>query len=150
MRKKYFGVSVKYVYFALLIFSCHDMERQKFKLEFSMRSVPVTLLWSYISSASGLKEWFADSVTVAGKKYTFEWNRQRQSAVVLGCRNEQSIRFRWDDTVGRDYFEMSISVNELTDSTTLTIVDFAEPDDMDDAKELWETQVDTLRRVLGC
>ncbi len=133
MRKKYF------VYFALLIFSCHDMERQKFKLEFSMRSVPVTLLWSYISSASGLKEWFADSVTVAGKKYTFEWNRQRQSAVVLGCRNEQSIRFRWDDTVGRDYFEMSIS-----------IVDFAEPDDMDDAKELWETQVDTLRRVLGC
>ncbi|MDE6458104.1 MAG: hypothetical protein K2L31_05830 [Muribaculum sp.] len=57
---------------------------------------------------------------------------------------------RLDDTVGRDYFEMSISVNELTDSTTLTIVDFAEPDDMDDAKELWETQVDTLRRVLGC
>lgn len=126
------------------------MEMQKFQLEFSMRSVPVTLLWSYISSASGLKEWFADSVAVSGKTYTFEWNRQQQSATLLSMRNEQAIRFRWDDVVGRSYFEMRISVNELTDSTTLTVVDFAEPDEIDDAKELWETQVDTLRRVLGC
>lgn len=126
------------------------MEMQKFQLEFSMRSVPVTLLWSYISSASGLKEWFADSVAVSGKTYTFEWNRQQQSATLLSMRNEQAIRFRWDDAVGRSYFEMRISVNEFTDSTTLTVVDFAEPDEIDDAKELWEAQVDTLRRVLGC
>ncbi|MBO5296728.1 MAG: SRPBCC domain-containing protein [Candidatus Homeothermus sp.] len=126
------------------------MEKQKFKLEFSMRSVPIPLLWSYISSASGLKEWFADKVTVSGKTYTFEWNGQQQSATVLGIRNEQSIRFRWDDSNGKDYFEMRISVNELTDSTTLAVVDFAEAEETDDAKELWETQVDTLRRVLGC
>lgn len=126
------------------------MEKQKFKLEFSMRSVPIPLLWSYISSASGLKEWFADKVTVSGKKYTFEWNGQQQSATVLGIRNEQSIRFRWDDSDGKDYFEMRISVNELIDSTTLAVVDFAEAEEADDAKELWETQVDTLRRVLGC
>lgn len=115
-----------------------------------MRSVPIPLLWSYISSASGLKEWFADKVTVSGKTYTFEWNSQQQSATVLGIRNEQSIRFRWDDSNGKDYFEMRISVNELTDSTTLAVVDFAEAEETDDAKELWETQVDTLRRVLGC
>ena len=84
-----------------------------------MRSVPIPLLWSYISSASGLKEWFADKVTVSGKTYTFEWNGQQQSATVLGIRNEQSIRFRWDDSNGKDYFEMRISVNELTDSTRL-------------------------------
>ena len=60
------------------------MEKQKFRLEFAMRSVPVSLLWSYISSATGLKEWFADAVSVAGKKYVFEWNGQEQCATVIG------------------------------------------------------------------
>lgn len=126
------------------------MEMQKYQLEFSMRSVPVPLLWSYISTASGLKEWFADRVSVSGKKYIFEWDGHQQTATLLGMRNEQSVRFRWDDTEGRSYFEMRISVNELTEHTTLTVVDFAEPDEADDAKGLWETQVDNLRRVLGC
>lgn len=126
------------------------MEMQKYQLEFSMRSVPVPLLWSYISTASGLKEWFADRVSVSGKKYIFEWDGHQQTATLLGMRNERSVRFRWDDTEGRSYFEMRISVNELTEHTTLTVVDFAESDEADDAKGLWETQVDTLRRVLGC
>lgn len=126
------------------------MEKQKFQLEFSMRSVPVPLLWSYISSASGLKEWFADFVSVSGKTYAFEWNGQCQSATLLSMRNEQSIRLRWDDAGDRSYFEMKISVNELTDSTTLSVTDFAEPDELADSRGLWESQVAVLRRVLGC
>ncbi len=126
------------------------MEKQKFRLEFAMRSVPVSLLWSYISSATGLKEWFADAVSVAGKKYVFEWNGQEQCATVIGRRDGLSIRFMWDDETSRAYFEMSISVNEMTDDTTLIVTDYAEPDELDDSKELWETQVDTLRRAIGC
>ena len=133
-----------------MTFSFDGMEKQKFQLEFSMRCVPVPLLWNYISSASGLKEWFADRVSVSGKTYTFDWNGQEQSATLLSMRTEQSIRFRWTDAGDRSYFEMRISVSELTDYTTLTVVDFAEASELDDAKELWETQVDTLRRVLGC
>ena len=56
----------------------------------------------------------------------------------------------WDDETSRAYFEMSISVNEMTDDTTLIVTDYAEPDELDDSKELWETQVDTLRRAIGC
>ena len=126
------------------------MDKQKFHLEFAMRCIPTGLLWSYISSASGLKEWFADAVSVSGKKYTFDWNGQLQTATVISRRDGVSIKFRWDDEPARAYFEMAITVNEMTDNTTLTITDFAEPDDLDDARELWETQVDTLRRVLGC
>ena len=97
-----------------------------------------------------LKEWFADAVSVAGKKYVFEWNGQEQCATVIGRRDGLSIRFMWDDETSRAYFEMSISVNEMTDDTTLIVTDYAEPDELDDSKELWETQVDTLRRAIGC
>ncbi|WP_369694753.1 START-like domain-containing protein, partial [uncultured Muribaculum sp.] len=46
------------------------MDKSKFQLEFEMRSVPVALLWNYISSINGLTEWFADEVSISGKTYT--------------------------------------------------------------------------------
>lgn len=126
------------------------MEREKFTIEFEMKSIPVSLLWTYISSASGLKEWFADSVETKGKEYIFTWNKYPQTANQVSIRTGSHIRFRWADDPSKDYFEMRIIVNELTDATTLVVTDFAEPEDIEDSKELWETQVDVLRRVLGC
>ncbi len=126
------------------------MEKEKFQLEFEMKSVPVNLLWSYIATSNGLSEWFADEVKISGKTYLFNWNGQEQSATQVQMRTGVSIRLRWDDDTSRNYFEMRISVNELTDSTTLTITDFADSDEIDDAKELWITQIDSLRRLIGC
>lgn len=126
------------------------MEKQKFQLEFDMKGTPVPLLWSYISSASGLKEWFADAVEVNGKRYTFYWNKQPQTATVISIRNEMSIRWRWDDEPSRAYFELKIAVDEFTDTASLILTDFAEPSDMDDSKELWETQIGGLQGMLGC
>ncbi|MCM1517905.1 MAG: START-like domain-containing protein [Pseudoflavonifractor sp.] len=126
------------------------MEREKFTMEFDMKRIPVSLLWSYISSASGLKEWFADSVTSDGKTFVFTWNKYPQVARQVSARTCSHIRFRWDDDPSRDYFEMRITVNELTDSTTLVVTDFAEAEDIPDSRQLWNVQVDSLRRVLGC
>ncbi len=126
------------------------MEKQKFQLEFDMKGTPVPLLWSYISSASGLKEWFADAVEVNGKRYTFYWNKLPQTATVISIRNEVSIRWRWDDETSRAYFELKIAVDEFTDTASLILTDFAEPSDMDDSKELWEAQIGGLQGMLGC
>ena len=126
------------------------MEKQKYQLEFDMKGTPVPLLWSYISSASGLKEWFADAVEIDGKHYTFYWNKQPQSATVLSMRSEVSVRWRWDDEPSRAYFELKIQVNDFTVTSTLILTDFAEPSELDDARELWTTQIDGLRTLLGC
>lgn len=127
-----------------------EMEREKFTIEFDMKHIPVALLWTYISSASGLKEWFADSVTSSGKEFVFTWNNYPQTARQVSIRTGSHIRFRWDDDPSKDYFEMRITVNELTDETTLVVTDFAEADDIEDSKKLWESQIEALRRVLGC
>jgi len=126
------------------------MEKQKFQLEFDMKGTPVSLLWAYISSASGLKEWFADAVEISGKRYTFYWNKHPQTATVVSLRNEASIRWRWDDEPSRAYFELKIAVDEFTDTASLILTDFAEPSDVDDAKELWTTQIGGLQGMLGC
>ena len=42
-----------------------------------------------------------------------------------------------------------MTYNELTSDYVLEITDFAESDEVDDMKELWESQVAKLRRTCG-
>ena len=60
------------------------------------------------------------------------------------------IRFHWlDDENERDYFELKMSNSELTNDYVLEITDFADADEVTDLEELWESQVETLRRTCG-
>ena len=49
----------------------------------------------------------------------------------------------------KEYFEIKMTNNELTNDYVLEIVDFADADETADLRELWDTQVDTLRRTCG-
>ncbi len=126
------------------------MAKEKFTIDYAMKSVPVALLWNYISSPNGLEQWFADEVKHSGKSYTFLWNGSGQDATLLGTRTGVYIRFRWKDDADHSYFELKIQVSELTDSTALIVTDFAEPDEIEDMTGLWDSQIETLQRVLGC
>ena len=131
-----------------------DMATQKFSIEYDMRSVPVALLWNYISTPNGLGQWFADSVSATGSEYTFTWSKQSESATVLSSRHSVAIRFRWhrdyDKPSPKPYFEMRIAKNELTGETAIFITDFSPAEELADARELWNSQIETLRTRLGC
>lgn len=127
------------------------MEKQKFQIETDFKRIPVGILWSYISTPAGLHEWFADEVTLQGKVFTFTWeDGTEQKANILSLRNDMLIRLRWTDDTTRNYFEMRILTNEITESTSLLITDFATPDELDELRELWTLQLDSLRTLLGC
>ncbi|MFI3240849.1 MAG: START-like domain-containing protein [Bacteroidales bacterium] len=126
------------------------MNKDKFNLEYPLKSIPAMLLWNYVATASGLSQWFADEVRQYGKQFTFIWNKSETIAVQLSARSGSSIRFRWEDADNKEYFELKISVSELTDMTILSITDFAFEDEIDESVDLWNVQVDRLKRVLGC
>ena len=46
--------------------------KKKFELEYSLNTSP-GVLFSRLSSASGLSEWFAENVDVKGHLFTFYW-----------------------------------------------------------------------------
>ncbi len=126
------------------------MNKEKFVVEYDFKKVSPSLLWNFISTASGLSEWFADRVDSDDKEFTFYWNKTPQRAVLVAMRSGVFVRFHWiDDENERTFFEMRIASSELTSTTVVTITDFAEPDETDDLKELWENEVDRLRRKLG-
>ncbi len=126
------------------------MEHIKYKMEFDMKSTPVTILWDYISTENGLKQWFADNVKIKDKEYTFIWKGYSQEAKMVGMRKGLALKLQWLDSPARTYFEMRILTSEMTDNTVLQITDFAEEDEMDESQDLWRSQIDTLRRVIGC
>lgn len=126
------------------------MAKEKFSIEYDMRNTPVSMLWSYISTAYGLREWFADDARQSGKELVLDWNGVEQTVVITAMRTDKYVRFHWSEEQDKSYFELRISQSELTDSTVLTVTDFAESDELEEAKDLWNYQIETLQRLLGC
>lgn len=108
------------------------------------------LLYEFITSSSGLSEWFADDVNIQGNIYTFIWDGSRQQAEVLNITEGRSIRLRWTDRPSDAYFEFRIEQNELTHELSLVITDFAEAAEEKNSLEvLWQGQVQRLMKIIG-
>ena len=110
-----------------------------------------SIVWSIISTPSGLATWFADKVSVHDKIYTFQWGKsEKREAELINSRTGSFVRFHWlDDEEKKSYFELKLVYNELTEGLTLEITDWAEPGETEDIKDLWESDIDKLRRVSG-
>ena len=92
--------------------------RKRIDLEYIFSS-SVTILFSRLSSAPGLAEWFSDDV---------KW---------LDADDEE------------EFFEFSLHVEPLTEEVALIITDFVDADEEGDAIELWNKQVEMLHRTVG-
>jgi uncharacterized protein YndB with AHSA1/START domain len=123
-------------------------DKIKFELEFVIQSSP-QLLYQYLSTPSGLSEWFADNVNSRGELFNFIWDGSEEGAKLLKRKSDEFIRFAWENADDGSYFEMKIIVDEITSDVSLFITDFAEEDEIDEAKMLWENQVSDLKQVLG-
>ena len=120
-----------------------------FQIEFPIRS-SLRILFNQISTPSGLSEWFADNVNLNGKNYTFFWDGDEQDAELLSKKNNQSIKFRWTDEPKDTYFELKIVVDDITQDISLIVTDFAEDEeDKEEAKLLWNKQIEKLRQSIG-
>ena len=69
---------------------------------------------------------------------------------VTDSKPENFICYRWVDEEDENaYFEFIIHTIELTGSTALEITDFSEPGEKKDSINLWDSQVEDLKRTLG-
>ena len=125
-------------------------DRIKFEMEFPIK-VSQKLLFQYISTPSGLSEWFADNVNSRGEIFIFIWNDSEESAKLIRKINNEKIQFQWlDDDETDYYFELRIQFDEITKDVSLIVTDFAEDEDeVEESKLLWTNQISDLKKVLG-
>ncbi len=121
----------------------------KFDLEIPVHASP-SMLYQYFSTPSGLQEWFADTVNLKGKLYTFVWEGTEEQAKIITKKSNEMVRFRWIENDDDTYFEIRIQVDALTKDVSLIITDFAEDSaSEEEAKRLWENQIEELKHLIG-
>ena len=123
-------------------------EKIKYELEFPIQASP-NMLYQYISSASNLSEWFADNVNSRGKVFSFFWDGSEEKAELISFKNNKYVRFKWLENEDDSFFEINIVVDELTKDVSLVIYDFADEDEVEEGKMLWESQISDLKQIIG-
>lgn len=122
--------------------------KEKFTLEYPIRCSPA-ILYEFLSTANGLQEWFADKVDSKDTTFYFTWNGATDEAEQLESEENEFVRYRWDYYGPDEYFEFRITRSHVTNETILQIIDFADKFDINDQKQLWDTQVVDLKHRIG-
>lgn len=120
----------------------------RFEIEYVVHTSP-GILYEFLTTPSGLSEWFADDVNVKDNQYTFFWDGSQQQAKIIGAKDQKYIRYQWSDKNDGSYFEFKIEVDELTNDVSFIITDFAEGAEVATSKLLWDSQVNKLLHVIG-
>ncbi|MCE7039323.1 START-like domain-containing protein [Dyadobacter sp. CY312] len=129
------------------------MEKYKFVTEFELRSSP-KVLFPYISTPSGLEQWYAEKVTVLpDHRYDFQWDGDSHIARQTSLRVNKAVKFEFENTseddLDNDHVELKLEVSELTQTTFLRIVDYSGNRDEAELDSLWDGFIVNLREIVG-
>ena len=124
-------------------------DKIKYEMEFPIHASP-SLLFQYISTPSGMQEWYADNVNSRGEFFTFIWEGSEEKAKLVSKNKGQSIRFQWVDDEDTDYyFEMRIQVDAITKDVSIMVTDFAEDDEIEEGKMLMGKYDFRIKTITG-
>jgi uncharacterized protein YndB with AHSA1/START domain len=130
-----------------------NMEKFKFITEFELRSSP-KVLFPYISTPSGLEQWFAEKVIVMpNQRFDFQWDGDSHIAKQTGLRINKGVKFEFENTspdeLDNNHLEIKLEVSELTQTTFLRVTDYSSNKDEAELISLWNGFMDNLKEIVG-
>ena len=127
-----------------------NMGKTLFKAEFDINASN-KMLYPYISTASGLAQWFADDVTLdENKNFNFIWESEDHKAKMVSHRINNFVKFEFlKEEKEVAYFEIRLQKNELTETVYMVITDYSDMDDEKELYQLWRGLIDNLKEIVG-
>ena len=129
-------------------------KKYKYVTEYEIHA-SVKMLYPYLSTASGLAEWFAEKVKIMGDK-TFDivWDNESHPARIISARTNSHVKYQFLPKKGEDesdlsFLEFKLAHSDMTDSAFIKIIDYSEMDNEKDLKELWDNLIDNLKGLVG-
>lgn len=127
------------------------MDNNQFTAEFEFKASR-KMLFPYLTTASGLSQWFAEDVTInEDKVFSFIWDGEEHHAKVASQRINRFVRFEFlngsEDPAS--FIEMRLETNDLTNTVFLNVTDSATADDEDEFYEIWAQLTDSLKEIVG-
>ncbi len=130
------------------------MVKNKFVADYQINASK-KILFHYISTASGLEEWFADKVRInEDKVYIFEFDNEEHYARMASIRNNSHVKFEFFDPNNPDeedhsYIEFKLEENELTQTLFLKVIDYSDGYDDEELEAIWDGLVGKLKEIIG-
>lgn len=123
-------------------------KKNLFTVEVPVRCSP-SILFEFLSTPSGLQEWFADEVDQRDETFYFSWDGSTDEAELLESEENVFVKFRWDYYSDDEYFEFRIAQSDVTNETILQVSDFADKAEIKDQQQLWNRQINDLKHRIG-
>lgn len=116
------------------------------------------IIFPYLSTASGLSQWFADDVTInEDKVYNFFYDGEDHFAKAIIMKNNSNVKFEFFDPhaeeepeeADRSYIEFVLDENELTQLFFLRVIDYSDAYSDEEQESIWEGLIGSLREIIG-
>ncbi|MFL3022047.1 MAG: START-like domain-containing protein [Cytophagales bacterium] len=130
------------------------MSKQKFVGEYPINASR-KMLFPYLSTATGLCQWFADDVNINNidKSMIFILDGEERIAVIDSIKNNRYVKFRFPNEDEKpkenDTLEFRLEINELTQSVFVRVEEFTDTDDLDESYQIWENLLSQLKEIIG-
>ena len=113
------------------------------------------MLFPYLSTATGLCQWFADDVNINNidKTLIFIVDGDERIAKIDSIKNNRYVKFRFlnDDEKPKDNdtLEFRLEINELTQSVFVRVIEYTETDDLEESYQIWDNLLSQLKEIIG-
>ena len=130
------------------------MPKQKFIGEYQINASR-KMLFPYLSTATGLCQWFADDVNINNidKTLIFILDGDERIAVIDSIKNNRYVKFRFlnedEKPKENDTLEFRLEINELTQSVFVRVEEYTDTDDLEESCQIWENLLSQLKEIIG-
>lgn len=132
------------------------MVKNKFVADFQINTSR-KIIFPYLSTASGLSQWFADDVTINEDKiYNFTYDGEDHFAKAVIMRSNHNVKFEFfnpsspeEEEPDHSYIEFKLDENELTQTFFLKVIDYSDTYDDDEQESIWESLINSLKEIIG-
>jgi uncharacterized protein YndB with AHSA1/START domain len=130
------------------------MSKDQFVADYQLNASK-KIVYTYLSTASGLQEWFADKVRIdEDKNYIFNFDQEDHYAKLNIVK--ANLHVRWDffdpkssGTHKESYIEFKLDEAELTQSLFLKVVDQSNFYSLDELEGIWDGLIAKLKGTIG-
>lgn len=130
------------------------MGKNKFVADYQINTSK-KILFPYLSTASGLSEWFADDVKInEDKNYIFVYDGDKHHAKQVVLRVNLHVKFDFydpniEDEIDHSFIEFKLEENELTQSMFLKVIDYSDTYDDEEQESIWDSLIASLKELIG-
>ncbi|MCR5131455.1 MAG: hypothetical protein K6C10_08370 [Prevotella sp.] len=131
------------------------MKKERVYIEHQLKSNSPSIIWRFISTASGLARWIADEVEMDENTVTLAWGNplmhyDSRQLEILEKEKNSHLKMRWVDEDDEEaYLEIRMEQSDLTGDYMLLITDYAVPEDLDLLRDIWDDNLTRLHHSGG-